>query len=122
MSTAILHWTWLMPALMGVSFVAILFFGKRLPRKGSEIGIAAVGLCFIVAILSAVSWIGHVNDSHHAVAPPEQTTQVAETGTNAPAETEQPVEPITTEKTWFEIGDQKFKVGTLVDGLSVMMF
>src|SRR5260221_7897349 len=100
MSTDILHWVFLMPAVMGLSFVAILFFGKRLPRKGSEIGIAAVGLCFIFAVLSAASWIGHVNDSHHAAAPPGKTTQVAEIGASAPAEAEQPVEPITTEKTW----------------------
>jgi NADH-quinone oxidoreductase subunit L len=117
----ILHWVWLMPALMALSFVTILFFGKRLPYKGAEVGIASVGACFLFAILSAGSWIGHVNDSHHAAAPPEQTTQVAETGTNAPAEGEHPVEPITTEKTWFEMGGQKFTVGTLVDGLSVMM-
>ena len=96
MSTSILHWTWLMPALMALSFLAILAFGKRLPRKGSEIGIAAVGLCFLFAILSAASWIGHVNDSHHVAAPPERTTQVAESGTNAQAEGETPVEPITT--------------------------
>jgi NADH-quinone oxidoreductase subunit L len=118
----ILHWVWLMPAIMAASFVAILAFGKRLPRKGSEIGIAAVGLCFVIAVFSAGTWIGHVNDAHHAKAPPEQTTQVAETGTQAPAETESPVDPITTEKTWFEAGGQKFTVGTMVDGLSVMMF
>ena len=59
----ILHWVWLMPAIMAASFVAILAFGKRLPRKGSEIGIAAVGLCFVIAIFSAGTWISHVNDA-----------------------------------------------------------
>jgi NADH-quinone oxidoreductase subunit L len=110
-----------MPALMASSFVVILLFGKRMPKKGAEVGIAAVGACLLFAILSASAWIGHVNDSHHAGAPPEKTTQVAETGQQAPAETQSPVTPITTEKTWFEIGEQKFTVGTLVDGLSVMM-
>ena len=32
------------PAIPAVSFVLILFFGKRLPRKGAEIGIAALGV------------------------------------------------------------------------------
>src|SRR5437867_9583584 len=119
MSTSILQWVWLMPALMGVSFVAILFFGKRLPRKGSEIGIAAVGACFIFALLSTAAWIGHVNDAHHAV---ERQGVATEQSTELSAEAEAKVDPITTEKTWFQIGDRDFEVGTLVDGLSVMMF
>ena len=121
-----------MPALMAVSFLAILAFGKRMPKKGSEIGIAAVGACLIFALLSAWAWIGHVNDAANVSAPPGQTTQVAESGAATPAEgqtaegghaaeAEHPVEPITTDITWFEISGQKFTVGTLVDGLSVMM-
>src|SRR4051812_23511535 len=107
-----------MPALMALSFVTILFFGKRMPKKGAEVGIAAVGLCFVVAILSAVAWIGHVNDAHSA-----ETTATAKTTEQGaePVEQEAPVEPITTAQTWFEMGGQKYEVGTLVDGLSVMM-
>ena len=33
---------WIIPALMALSFLCVLFFGKRLPRKGSEIGIVFV--------------------------------------------------------------------------------
>ena len=40
----------------------ILFFGKRLPDKGgSEIGIAAVGICFVLALGIGVGWIQRVN-------------------------------------------------------------
>src|SRR4051794_37614021 len=118
MSESILHWTWLMPLLMGVSFVAILAFGKRMPKKGAEIGIAAVGLCFLFAVLSASAWITHVNDAHAA-----ETTAAVEVTDHGPepVEHETPVEPITTDVTWFEVGGQKFEVGTMVDGLSVMM-
>jgi NADH-quinone oxidoreductase subunit L len=114
----ILHWVFLMPAIMAASFFAILAFGKRLPKKGSEIGIAAVGLCFVIAVLSAGSWAGHVNDAHHAATPHDQVTQEP----TASAEAEAKVDPITTDVTWFELGGKKFTVGTLVDGLSVMMF
>jgi NADH-quinone oxidoreductase subunit L len=122
----ILHWVWLMPAIMAASFVAILAFGKRLPRKGSEIGIFAVGLCFVIAVLSAGTWINHVNDAGHGATAPSGVTQEAESGHgDVAAEGEEhhtPVEPVTTEVKWFEIGGQEFTVGTLVDGLSVMMF
>src|SRR3954467_8976179 len=118
MSESILHWTWLMPLLMGVSFVAILAFGKRMPKKGAEVGIAAVGLCLLFAVFSASAWISHVNDAHAA-----ETTAAVEVTDHGPepVEHETPVEPITTDVTWFEIDGQKFTVGTLVDGLSVMM-
>ena len=37
---------WLIPAIPVLSFWLILFFGKKLPRKGSEIGIAALAIAF----------------------------------------------------------------------------
>lgn len=52
---------WLIPAIMACSFLAILFFGKRGPRGGSEVGIAAVVICFVLSLLTAGQWIGQVN-------------------------------------------------------------
>ncbi|HEY2814549.1 MAG TPA: NADH-quinone oxidoreductase subunit L [Acidimicrobiales bacterium] len=123
----ILQWVWLMPAIMALSFVAILAFGKRMPKKGSEIGIAAVGLCFVFALLSAGSWIHHVNEANGSTGG-TAATATASNNTSAtpegaqPAEAEQAVQPVLTEKTWFESGGVKYTVGTMVDGLSVMMF
>ena len=48
---------WIIPALPAVSFVIILLLGKRFPKKGSEVGIAAVGASFVLAILTAIAWI-----------------------------------------------------------------
>jgi NADH-quinone oxidoreductase subunit L len=53
---------WLVPALPAASFVLILFFGKRLPFKGAEIGIAAVGAAFVLAVLTTFTWIGDIQD------------------------------------------------------------
>jgi len=52
---------WIIPAIMAVSFVIILGFGKRMPSGGSNVGIAAVVVCFILALLTAGQWIGEVN-------------------------------------------------------------
>ena len=54
---------WIIPALMALSFLCVLFFGKRLPRKGSEIGIVFVAAAFVLSICTAVAWQQHVNDS-----------------------------------------------------------
>ena len=51
----------IIPLIMAVSFAVILFFGKRMPKGGSEFGIAAVGLCLLLSIITAGQWIGQVN-------------------------------------------------------------
>ncbi len=55
---------WLIPLLPALSFLGILFFGKRMPRKGSELGIAAVGIAFVLAVLTGLAWLDH-RDNYH---------------------------------------------------------
>ena len=63
---------WIIPALMALSFLLILLFGKRLPRKGSEIGIVFIGAAFVLALFTAGNWIAWQEDS------PEGIGEVAE--------------------------------------------
>ncbi|MGB5759770.1 MAG: NADH-quinone oxidoreductase subunit L [Acidimicrobiales bacterium] len=51
---------WLIPALPAASFLLILFFGKRLPYKGAELGIVAVLGSFALALLATFTWIGDI--------------------------------------------------------------
>ena len=41
-----LNYGWIIPAIPAVSFILILLFGKHFPKKGSEIGIAALSASF----------------------------------------------------------------------------
>ena len=50
---------WLIPLLPALSFFVILFFGKKMPKGGAEVGIAAIGAAFVLAILANVAWIDH---------------------------------------------------------------
>ena len=50
---------WIIPLLPALSFLGILFFGKRMPKGGAELGIAAIGAAFILAILTNVAWLDH---------------------------------------------------------------
>jgi NADH-quinone oxidoreductase subunit L len=50
---------WIIPLLPAISFLLILFFGKRMPKKGAEFGIAAVGIAFLLAVLTGFSWLDH---------------------------------------------------------------
>ncbi len=86
---------WLVPLLPALSFVGILFFGKRMRYKGAELGIGAVAVSFVLAVCAGIAWLGHHDDSgYYAV---QSSTQ------------------------WLQSGGVEFGAGVLVDGLSVMM-
>ena len=57
---------WLIPLLPALSFVVILFFGKKLPKGGAESGILAVGASFVLSVFVAIDWISNhtVVDQH----------------------------------------------------------
>jgi NADH-quinone oxidoreductase subunit L len=54
----VVRYAWLIPSFPAVSFFLIVFFGKRMPRRGSEIGIAAVLLSFVLSIFVWAHFIG----------------------------------------------------------------
>jgi len=117
---------WLIPLLPTLSFLGILFFGKRMPRGGSELGIAAVGIAFVLALLTGVAWVDH-RDSSHDEEVHMAVVVVDDHGVghaDASAEGHGGVHPslaVQRTATWFQAGGMAFTVGTLVDGLAVMM-
>ena len=56
-----LSFAFIIPLIMAISFLAILSFGKRMPKGGAEIGIAAVAVCFVLSIATGVGWIQRTN-------------------------------------------------------------
>ena len=114
---------WLIPLIPALSFVGILFFGKRMPRQGAELGVAAIGIAFVLAVLTGAAWMDH-RDNYHG----EEITQaviVAEHGDAADhGEGHAPEHPslaVSNTVTWFQVGGMTISVGVLVDGLAVMM-
>jgi NADH-quinone oxidoreductase subunit L len=128
---------WIIPLIPAVSFLLILFFGKRMPRGGSEIGIAAVGAAFLLAVITGVAWIDHRDNYEAAGHSSDEAGEVGEgaltlvddaTGATDPvallAEKDEKAHPsvaVQREVTWFQTGGVEFGVGILVDGQTVMM-
>lgn len=111
---------WIIPALPAASFLLILFFGKRLPKKGSEIGILFVGAAFVLSCLAGLQWIDRVDNGggeHGGEEAMGMVVPLAEEGEGAHGG----VEAVTRSWTWWQSGGVEFEVGTMVDGLSVMM-
>ena len=87
-----LEWAWLLVIVPFLAFLAIVFFGKRLPREGGEI---AVGAMAFVAVYAAVLFIMNVTGGVEFVGGPVEVAQ---------------------------IGSFAIEWGWVVDGLSSMMY
>jgi NADH-quinone oxidoreductase subunit L len=90
---------WLIPLIPGVAFAVIILFGKRLPMKGAEIGIASMAAATVLAAGAGYQWIQRTNDAGE----------------------EAFVEPVVRSWTWWESGGVEFGIGQYIDGLATMM-
>jgi len=115
---------WIIPAIPAASFVLILAIGKRLPFKGAELGITAIASSFVLACLTGIAWIQRVNAGGEGGGH-EGGTEGGEHAlgllARAAEETHHAIEPVVKTTTWLQNGGHKIDVGTMVDGLSVMM-
>jgi NADH-quinone oxidoreductase subunit L len=109
---------WIIPAIPAVSFFLVLFFGKRMPGRGAEIGIAAVGASFVLSVVAVIQWIDRVEN---ATGQHEGLRALGRGIFAAAGHGEVAVQPVTSSITWWQNGLVKFTVGTRVDGLVVMM-
>ena len=115
---------WLIPLLPALSFVGILFFGKRLPRGGSELGIAALGIALLLSVCTGLAWMSHRDDyhgqeTHLSVVAVDHDGRAADPGGHQVHG--EPSVAVTNTVTWFQAGGVEFTAGTLVDGPAVMM-
>jgi len=127
---------WIIPLLPAISFALILFFGKRMPYKGAEIGITAVSVSFILAILTGVAWLDHRDHFELEKYGEEQAIAVSDGAASASdtvayaarfvaAEAGEggahPYVAVQSSTQWLQSGGIEFNAGIMVDGLSVMM-
>ena len=65
--------------IMVINVIAlIIFFGKRLPMKGSELGILSMASSLVLAIGTAYQWIDRVNSAEGGEGGGEHTYDVVE--------------------------------------------
>jgi len=90
---------WLAPVVPTIGFALIVLFGKRLPKKGSELGVLSLLASLVVASGAAWQWIQRVNS----------------------AAEEQFVAPVVRTWSWWQAGGVEFTIGQHVDGLGVVV-
>ena len=92
-----LEHAWVVPVIPALSFFLIIFFGKRMPQKGSEFGVASMLGSLVFAGGAAYQWIQRVNGA------PEGAF----------------VSPVVKTWTWWQNSGISFGIGQHVDGLTV---
>ena len=136
-------YAWLIPLLPAVSAAIIIFFGKRMPKKGAEVGIAAIVLALGLSVAVAADVFSHNLDTAahtpivhheeeggHAGDEAAHTSAESEHGAPAHGETAHAAEAgddgaFMNERAlhWTDFGgDMGMEAGQRVDGLAAMMF
>jgi NADH-quinone oxidoreductase subunit L len=91
-----LEHAWLIPIIPAVAFFLIIFFGKKMPMKGSEFGIASMVGALVMSGGAALQWIDRVNSAG-----------------------EGPVAPVIKSWDWWRSNNIDFTIGQHIDGLSL---
>jgi NADH-quinone oxidoreductase subunit L len=114
---------WLIPVVPAVAFALIIFFGKKMPMKGSEFGVASIAASTVLAVGVAYQWIQRVHDAsgHGGEASGSLMSGLGRSFFAAGGEAEPYVEPVIKTWTWWQSGGVEFTLGQHVDGLSVML-
>jgi len=107
-----LEHAWLIPIIPAVAFALIIFFGKRMPMKGSEFGVASMFASLVLAVGAAWQWIQRVDGA----------SSVAHSAVEEGAYHSAPfVGPIIREWTWWQSGGVEFGIGQHIDGLALTL-
>jgi NADH-quinone oxidoreductase subunit L len=94
-----LEHAWLIPIVPAVGFALIILFGKRLPMKGSEVGILSMLTSLVLSGGATYQWIARVNSGGE----------------------EQFISPVVRTWNWWPIGDAPLTIGQSIDGLAVIV-
>jgi NADH-quinone oxidoreductase subunit L len=92
-----LEHAYLIPLIPAIAFALIILFGKRMPKGGSEFGIASMLASLVISAGAAYQWIDLVRSSHG-----------------------EEVAPVIRDWTWWESGGIRFGIGEYIDGLAIM--
>jgi NADH-quinone oxidoreductase subunit L len=116
---------WLIGVIPAIGFAIILFFGKRLPMGGSEVGIASMAASLALSIGTAIQWMQRTDSaashSEGALGTVAGFARSVFPGAAEGGEVEPFIDPVIRKWTWWQSGNLEFGVGQHIDGLAVML-
>ncbi|MGB3735709.1 MAG: proton-conducting transporter membrane subunit, partial [Ilumatobacter sp.] len=118
---------WLAALIPALGFAVILFFGKKMPKGGSEVGLASMAASLVVASGAAWQWMARVDSAEDAAHGGEEAIGLLQTfGRSVPraaegAEAAPFIEPVVSSWTWWQNSGLEFGIGSFADGLSILL-
>jgi NADH-quinone oxidoreductase subunit L len=113
---------WLTGLIPVIGFAIILFFGKKLPMKGAEVGLASMAASLVIAVGAGIQWMQRTNSAEGG---DEAVGLVQAFGRSLPSATEGEAEPfiapVVTTWVWWQNSGLEFGIGSSVDGLAVLI-
>lgn len=129
-----LEHAFLIPVIPAVAFALIIFFGKKMPMKGSEIGLASMAASCVLAMGVAYQWIqrvnsasGHEVEGEHGLGGAVRSIGrafrfvSAEGGGEGEHHVAAYVEPVIRKVVWWQSNGIEIGLGQHIDGLAVLM-
>ena len=116
---------WLIALIPAIGFALIISFGKKMPFKGAEVGLASMAASLVVATGAGIQWIQRTDSaSSHGG---EEAVGGLFTGVRGAlraaegAEAAPYIEPVVTQWVWWQNSGLEFGLGSHIDGLSVLL-
>ena len=115
---------WLIALIPAIGFALIIGFGKKMPMKGSEIGLASMAASLVIATGAGIQWMQRTDSASHgdaeaiggAFSGVRGVLRASEGG-----EVEPYIEPVVTQWVWWQNSGLEFGLGSHIDGLSVLL-
>ena len=114
---------WLVGLIPVIGFALIIAFGKKLPMKGAEVGLASMAVTLVVAVGGAIQWIQRTDSADSAGKEAGGLLQAF--GRSLPQATEgeaKPfIDPVVKTWVWWQNSGLEFGIGSSIDGLAILL-
>jgi NADH-quinone oxidoreductase subunit L len=113
---------WLIGFIPVIGFAIIIMFGKRLPLRGAEVAIGSMAISLVLALGALVQWVQRTDSADGGE---EASGLLHAIGRSVPratgGESQAFIEPVTTTWVWWQNAGLEFGIGSMANGLSVVM-
>jgi len=114
---------WLVGLIPVIGFAIIIAFGKKLPMKGAEVGLASMAVTLVIAVGGAIQWMQRTDAADGAGKEAGGLLQAF--GRVLPQATEgeaKPfIDPVVTTWVWWQNSGLEFGIGSSIDGLAILL-
>jgi NADH-quinone oxidoreductase subunit L len=114
---------WLTGLIPVIGFAIIIAFGKKLPMKGAEIGLASMASSLVIAVGAGIQWMQRTDSAEEHSE--EAVGLLQAFGRSLPSATEGEAEPfiapVVKTWVWWQNSGLEFGIGSSVDGLAVLI-